>query len=81
MKIAVVGLGYVGMPLAVALAKYGPVTGYDVNKTRVKDLKDGWDSNREIRQNVLRTTSCKFTDEIETGGKIILYAGTLKLSR
>lgn len=64
MKIAVVGLGYVGMPLAVALAKYGPVTGYDVNKTRVKDLQEGWDSNREIRQNVLRTTSCKFTDNL-----------------
>ncbi len=64
MKIAVIGLGYVGMPLAVALAKYGCVVGYDVNKTRVKGLKDGWDSNRELRQNILRTTSCQFTDDI-----------------
>jgi len=64
MKIAVVGLGYVGMPLAVALAKYGPVVGYDVNKERVTGLQDGWDSNREIRQNVLRTTSCVFTDQL-----------------
>lgn len=65
MKIAVVGLGYVGMPLAVALAKYGSVYGYDVNKKRVAELKDGWDSNREIRQGVLRTTSCEFTDVLQ----------------
>ena len=64
MKIAVVGLGYVGMPLAVALAKYNGVIGYDVNKTRVAELNDGWDSNREIRQHVLKTTFCKFTDQI-----------------
>ncbi len=63
--IAVIGLGYVGMPLAVALAKYGPVIGYDVNKKRVEGLNDGWDSNREIRQNILRATTCKFTDSIK----------------
>lgn len=65
MKIAVVGLGYVGMPLAVALAKFGSVTGYDINKKRVEELQDGWDSNRELRQSILRTTSCRFTDAIE----------------
>lgn len=64
MKIAVVGLGYVGMPLAVALAKYNSVIGYDVNETRVSELNDGWDSNREIRQHVLKTTFCKFTADI-----------------
>lgn len=65
MKIAVVGLGYVGMPLAVALAKYNPVMGYDVNERRVDELNDGWDSNREIRQAVLKTTFCKFTSHID----------------
>lgn len=64
MKIAVVGLGYVGMPLAVALAKYGSVVGYDVNQIRVQGLKDGWDSNRELRQDILCTTSCEFTCDI-----------------
>lgn len=64
MKIAVVGLGYVGMPLAVALAKYNKVIGYDVNKTRVSELNDGWDSNRELRQHILKTTFCKFTHQI-----------------
>lgn len=61
-RIAVVGLGYVGMPLAVALAKYNAVVGYDINTKRVAELKDGIDSNRELAQTVLRTTSCKFTD-------------------
>lgn len=65
MKIAVVGLGYVGMPLAVALAKYNVVKGYDINKKRVEELNDGWDSNREIRQAVLKTTFCQFTHNIE----------------
>jgi UDP-N-acetyl-D-glucosamine/UDP-N-acetyl-D-galactosamine dehydrogenase len=65
LKIAVVGLGYVGMPLAVALAKYGPVIGYDINKTRVNELNEGWDSNREIRQNILRATSCSFTHDLK----------------
>lgn len=63
--IAVIGLGYVGMPLAVALAKYGPVFGYDINKKRVAELNNGLDSNREITEVVLRGTSCQFTDDID----------------
>lgn len=77
MKIAVVGLGYVGMPLAVALAKYGTVIGYDVNKKRVADLKEGWDSNREIRQSVLRATPCRFTDDIEKIADCRIYIVTV----
>lgn len=77
MKIAVIGLGYVGMPLAVALAKYGPVIGYDINSKRVEDLKDGWDSNREIKQAVLRTTSCVFTDDINDLGDSDIYIVTV----
>ena len=77
MKIAVVGLGYVGMPLAVALAKYGTVYGYDINKKRVQELKDGWDSNREIRQSILRTTSCTFTDELQDIKNADIYIVTV----
>lgn len=64
-RVAVIGLGYVGMPLAVALSKYGEAVGYDINVKRVEELKEGWDSNREISQTVLRATSCKFTADIE----------------
>lgn len=61
--VAIIGLGYVGMPLALMLAHHVPVTGFDVFATRISDLKDGHDSNREIRQADLRTTSCRFTSD------------------
>ena len=47
-KIAVIGLGYVGLPLAVAFAKRFPVLGFDVNLNRVKELETGVDSTLEI---------------------------------
>ncbi len=77
MKIAVVGLGYVGMPLAVALAKYGSVVGYDVNTQRVADLREGRDSNREISQAVLRATTCQFTDQLDAIADADIYIITV----
>ena len=47
-KIAVVGLGYVGLPLAVAFAKRFPVLGFDINSSRIKQLETGVDSTLEI---------------------------------
>ena len=44
-KIAIIGLGYVGMPLALAFSRYYKVIGYDVNKKRVSSLQEGTDSN------------------------------------
>jgi UDP-N-acetyl-D-galactosamine dehydrogenase len=49
-KIAVIGLGYVGLPLAVALAKYYTVIGYDISEHRVRELKEGHDRTREINE-------------------------------
>lgn len=48
MIIAVVGLGYVGAPLAVELSKHGHVIGFDVNEDRVMQLKEGFDHTGEI---------------------------------
>lgn len=64
-KIAVIGLGYVGMPLALALAGHYAVVGFDVSESRVSELKDGFDRNREIRQGELRSTACKFTSDFQ----------------
>jgi UDP-N-acetyl-D-galactosamine dehydrogenase len=47
-KIAIIGLGYVGLPLAVAFGSKYQVVGYDVNKNRVKEISDGFDSTLEI---------------------------------
>jgi UDP-N-acetyl-D-galactosamine dehydrogenase len=47
-KIAVIGLGYVGLPLAIEFAKQYKVVGFDIDKTRIKELDHGEDKTREI---------------------------------
>jgi UDP-N-acetyl-D-galactosamine dehydrogenase len=60
-QIAVIGLGYVGLPLAVEFAKKYPVVGFDINKNRVLELTNGRDQTLEIEdadlQKVLTTNS------------------------
>lgn len=51
--IAVIGLGYVGLPLAVEFAKKYKVLGFDINKHRVDELKQGKDSTLEINEDIL----------------------------
>ena len=52
-KIAVVGLGYVGLPLALAFSKRYPVIGFDINLNRVQELKGGLDSTLEVSNSEL----------------------------
>lgn len=52
-KIAVVGLGYVGLPLAVEFAKTRPVVGFDINQTRIEALKGGHDATLEVSDSEL----------------------------
>ena len=54
MKIAIIGLGYVGMPLAVEFSKKYPVVGFDINEARVKELQGGSDRTREIDSSSLK---------------------------
>ena len=46
--IAVIGLGYVGLPLAVEFGKQHPVIGFDINAVRIAELQSGWDETREV---------------------------------
>ena len=46
--IALVGLGYVGLPLAVEFGRYRPVVGYDINHQRIDELNAGFDATREV---------------------------------
>jgi UDP-N-acetyl-D-galactosamine dehydrogenase len=48
LKIAIIGLGYVGLPLAVEFGKKYPVTGFDIKQGRIDELKAGRDSTREV---------------------------------
>jgi len=61
-RIAVVGLGYVGLPLAVALSKNFPVTGYDRDSTRITQLREGFDRTNELDQQALSEASIRYSD-------------------
>ncbi|MCZ6861240.1 MAG: nucleotide sugar dehydrogenase [Alphaproteobacteria bacterium] len=62
-KIAIIGLGYVGLPLAVALARHFPVTGFDADAKRIDELNAGEDRTREIAAKDLKSSSADFTYE------------------
>lgn len=65
-RIAVIGLGYVGLPLAVAFSKKYPVTGFDINKRRIQELKDAYDTTKEIsRQDLREASNLTFSSEEE----------------
>ncbi|MDD7792759.1 nucleotide sugar dehydrogenase [Clostridium sp. 'White wine YQ'] len=64
-KVAVVGLGYVGMPLAVAFAKKIDVIGFDVNKAKVDLYNNGIDVTNEVGNEELKASNCKFTYDEE----------------
>lgn len=59
-KLALVGLGYVGMPIAVEFAKHVQVIGYDINEQRVNEYKNGIDSTNEVGP-AIKTTTVDFT--------------------
>jgi UDP-N-acetyl-D-galactosamine dehydrogenase len=60
-KIVVVGLGYVGLPLAVALARRFDVVGLDVNQQRIDELRQGFDRTAEVDEAALTQTTMTFT--------------------
>ena len=63
MKVAVVGLGYVGLPLAVALARKHDVAGFDISDERVSALRAGMDWTNEVSSQTLRNASLTLTSD------------------
>ena len=55
-KLALVGLGYVGMPIAVEFAKHVPVIGFDINEKRVNEYKNGIDATNEVGAEIKNST-------------------------
>lgn len=55
-KLALVGLGYVGMPIAAEFAKHVQVIGFDINETRVNEYRNGIDSTNEVGENIKNST-------------------------
>ena len=65
-KIAVIGLGYVGLPLAVEFGKHRPTLGFDINQLRIKDLESGIDRTLEVNQEGINAAiHLKFSSDAE----------------
>jgi UDP-N-acetyl-D-glucosamine/UDP-N-acetyl-D-galactosamine dehydrogenase len=65
-SIAVIGLGYVGLPIAIEFAKIFKVIGFDIKKSRIEQLRKGIDSTRETEPSVFKNLDIDFTSEIES---------------
>ena len=61
-KIAVIGLGYVGLPLALSFAEKYTTIGYDQSKERIKELDLGYDKNKEVNKSELKKSTIKFSN-------------------
>lgn len=68
-RIAVVGLGYVGAPLAVAFSRHFAVSGLDIDVSRVAELSDGRDRTNELSSNELLDTGARFTTDAAVLGQ------------
>jgi UDP-N-acetyl-D-galactosamine dehydrogenase len=64
-KIAVVGLGYVGLPIAVHFGKKGKVTAFDINVERIEELKKGFDRNRDLSPADFEGIQTRFTSDTQ----------------
>ncbi len=67
-KLSVIGLGYVGLPLAVAFSEKYPVVGFDIAKWRIEELNKGYDRTLEVSEEELKEAikrGIKFTDKLE----------------
>lgn len=76
-KIAIIGLGYVGLPLAVEFAKKYQVVGFDINPNRVKELAAGNDHTLEVDSSELKKTTMKFACELEAIKDCNIYIVTV----
>ena len=77
-KIAVVGLGYVGLPLAAAFGEKREVVGFDINAKRIAELKDGVDFTREVSSEELATSRyLSFTDSLDGIADCQIYIVTV----
>ena len=72
-KIAIIGLGYVGLPLAVSLCKSFKVLGFDINKKRIRELRSGKDSTNEV-------SSVNLKKSMNTNLEIMTYLIVISIS-
>ena len=61
--VAVVGLGYVGLPIAVAFGKRHHTIGFDINKAKVEELQKGFDRTGEVSAADLKASDVQYTQD------------------
>jgi UDP-N-acetyl-D-galactosamine dehydrogenase len=71
-KICIVGLGYVGLPLAAVMARKYQIVGFDINSTRISELKAGEDKTNEVSSEILKNVGIEFTDDAKMISKCSL---------
>ncbi|TNJ45918.1 Vi polysaccharide biosynthesis UDP-N-acetylglucosamine C-6 dehydrogenase TviB [Phaeobacter sp. B1627] len=77
-KICIIGLGYVGLPLAVEFAKYRPVIGFDINADRIAELSQGVDRTKELdRQDLKQAKQLRLTSDIAEIAEATTYIVTV----
>lgn len=62
-KISVIGLGYVGLPLALAFSEVTNVVGFDIDNDKIECLKKGIDTTKEIEDEIIRKSNIRFTSD------------------
>ncbi|MBL7917082.1 MAG: nucleotide sugar dehydrogenase [Bacteroidia bacterium] len=72
-KVALIGLGYVGLPIALAFAKKVKVIGFDINEDRVKLMKKGIDPSNELPASEFKNSDIEFTSKLEDLKKANFY--------
>jgi UDP-N-acetyl-D-galactosamine dehydrogenase len=77
-RIAIVGLGYVGLPLAVAFGRHHPTIGFDINSERVAALRRGRDATLEVSgEELAEATQLRFTDDVSAIAGCTVYIITV----
>ena len=76
-RIVVLGLGYVGLPLAVALARKFDVTGFDIDVQRIEGLKAGFDRTGVVAADALAESTIKLTGDPADCGSADVYIVTV----
>ena len=72
-KVALIGLGYVGLPIALAFAKKVSVIGFDINKKRIDMMKNGIDPSGELPKSDFEGCDIEFTDSLDVLKKASFY--------
>lgn len=76
-KIVIIGIGYVGLPLALSLSKFYEVIGFDNNLNRVRQLNDNIDINQQVKKNDIKKSEIKFTNKKNDIRKSPIYIITV----